>query len=148
MNVHSGQIKQELLNEFNEKNRGRYYINVSETDSHFMTAESTCVMCEQLYAYAFRLQRAKYNMDATTRGALQADDFTGNSATLKGHDIRRENQVGFTQKARALYENAFLEQPAWLKEIHIRPASLGPPRAALTLAAAQGLQARNGGHSC
>ena len=90
MNVPAGEYSQALLNEFNMSHRGEYFVNVSETDTHFMTAESTCIMYECLYQGAFRMQRARSGKDATCRGALQCDDFSGNRAEKGGHALRRE----------------------------------------------------------
>ena len=90
MNVPPGEYSQAMLNQFNDDNKGFYFVNVSETDSHFMTAESTCVMYECLFKDAFRMQRKRWNLDATCRGALQCDDFSGNRAEKEGHASRRD----------------------------------------------------------
>ena len=90
INVVAGKYKQEKMNEFNDQHIGRCYINVSEVDTHFMTSESTLVMFENLFVDAFRLQRAKYGLTAQARGALQADDFSGNRAFTKGQATRRD----------------------------------------------------------
>ena len=44
INVVAGKYNQEKINEFNARHIGRCYINVSEVDTHFMTAESTLVI--------------------------------------------------------------------------------------------------------
>ena len=90
INVVAGKYTEELINQFNEQHTGRCYVNVSEVDTHFMTAESTLVMFENLYVDAFRLQRSKYKLTAETRGALQADDFSGNRAFTRGQATRRD----------------------------------------------------------
>ena len=90
MNVPPGEYSQAMLNQFNDDNKGFYFVNVSETDSHFMTAESTCVMYECLFKDAFRMQRMRWNKDATCRGALQCDDFSCNRAEKEGHALRRD----------------------------------------------------------
>ena len=90
MNVVPGEYNQKILNDFNEEHKGLYYVNVSETESHFMTAESTCIMYECLYKDAFRMQRVRCQKDGTARGALQCDDFSGNRAEKNGHAERRQ----------------------------------------------------------
>ena len=60
-----------------------------------MTAESTCVMYEQLYTPAFKIQRLKFDiedvMSELARGALQCDAFTGNAGNTHGHELRRQS---------------------------------------------------------
>ena len=90
MNVPPGEYDQGMLNAFNEQHKGRYFVNVSETQTHFMTAESTIVMYECLFKDAFRLHRARWKMNAACRGALQCDDSSGNRAENNGHASRRE----------------------------------------------------------
>ena len=40
INVRDGEFPKEVLESFNERYRGRYYANVSTTESHFMNAEA------------------------------------------------------------------------------------------------------------
>ena len=103
MNVPPGEYSQAMLNKFNEDNKGYYFVNVSETDSHFMTAESTCVMYECLFKDAFRMQRKRWNLDATCRGALQCDDFNGNRAEKEGHASKRDQ---FSRSVKRCYASA------------------------------------------
>ena len=89
-NVAPGYMRESIINEFNEKWVGRYYVNISELDTHWMSAESTCVMYERLFKPAFRLQRHRCNLAHSVRGSLQCDAFTGNASWSKGHDARRQ----------------------------------------------------------
>lgn len=64
--------------------RGKFLLHKNEPgNSHFMSAESTCLYYHKLLTDAFDLQREKHGL-AGKRGMLVADAFTGNFAQKEG----------------------------------------------------------------
>ena len=70
-----------------------------------MTARSTCIMNDCLYADAIRMQRARCKEDAKCRGTLLCDDFSGNRAENCGHAQRRERFSSAMNVAWPLHKN-------------------------------------------
>ncbi|OLP36371.1 hypothetical protein AK812_SmicGene48847, partial [Symbiodinium microadriaticum] len=68
-----------LLWEWNTKYIGIAHWLVNE-ETHFFNAETVCVLFEQLYTPALKLQRAKYSLTREVKAMLQTDGFTGGHA--------------------------------------------------------------------
>ncbi len=61
----------------------------SNKETHFMDGETTLKMYEEAFTPAFRARRRLLEVDATARGALLFDRFTGNSAMCAALEARR-----------------------------------------------------------
>ena len=88
-NVKHGILLEKDIKKINRSQLGLVYIMVSNTESHFMNADTTLELFRELYGPAFHARRRFLELDDTAPGLLLADAFTGNHASLKGEQERR-----------------------------------------------------------
>ncbi len=83
-------VSQKRVDAVNAKYKGRAWVMRSTTDTHFFNADTTIRMWTHCLKPAFASRRAKLGLQGK-KGAVMFDAFTGNTATLKGHDAIRDS---------------------------------------------------------
>ena len=82
-------LRQDKINELNERFRGRAHVICSETKTHFMNSSTWVVLLKGLLTDAFALQRKRYGLPENTQGLLLCDGWTGFHAWRDGSDQSR-----------------------------------------------------------
>ena len=87
--VPPGTLPEAFVQKANASHWGRCHIVVSRSETHFMCADTTIELWNNLYGPAFVLRRQALGLPSDALGMLLADAFTGNHATLAGEALRR-----------------------------------------------------------
>lgn len=87
----AGTIPKDQADEFNRRHKGQCLLFCSERKTHFMCAETWLILLQQLYTYAFALQRQKHGLNVQDHaGLLLVDAWTGYHSKSTGLDASRE----------------------------------------------------------
>lgn len=105
-------LKQDVIDEFNAKYRGRCLLFRSQSTSHFMTGETFVLLLHQLVGPALMLQRERLKVAPDTQAPLLCDAWTGFHSRLSGLDSAR---AGWSQQWRChLPEVQARSLPNWV----------------------------------
>ena len=85
-----GWMPAKIIKKINEENIGELYLMPSQTESHFMTAQTTLEVYHMLYTPAIRKKRRQLGLGVTAKAGVFGDEFTGNSAWISGEAIQRQ----------------------------------------------------------
>ena len=92
LNAPEGTIPESTRKKLNKIYVGKVYLMLSNSNTHFLTADTMIELWTELFAPAVKLQRIKYGLAHSVKGLLTCDGFTGTFATKQGEHLRR-NQI-------------------------------------------------------